>query len=655
VFACCLSLFTFKAFAIEGLHISVPSTNAVLSWPSDPSETYIVQYRQTLSATDSWATLADYYPADSSTNITFFIDPNPVQYGSSSSGGSSFAAMATGGNTMSLARATTESVASVPMAIPADGSGGAVPLVLYPPGFNLSKFLIFDRATGETVNGADYSIQAQSPLGTRVNGLHTMGSGSGGGFSPTPMGGPVPDGGSGGTVQAPETGFYQVVRDGAHLFGLTNGAILSGVVTLPIELANNGGTVSTVSITENDAPIGNSIQVTPNINPLSTTLDTTLLANGVHMISASARWDDTNGGLWEADSPPISVTVSNEISFENWMPSFGETGNTFLFRATSAHASTDWVVYVYNYTNAYLGYFYGHTDDGDISFYYDYSGTSLTNNPKFSFEIATEYVDPPTPPTFKVTDPWSGPGAWVAVEQHAWDSTYDSDMLYGELGGFIGGALGVNWTIMPPPQGQNQYSSYLAYGLTFGADNPQGDTDWQAFRNALYNPASRNLVYFGHGGPNGIGQNPANPNRFITSAEIANQLHTIPAGQANRHAFRFVFLDGCQTAKGNLPEAFGILHRENVDLNDYIAASMRPSAFAGWNATKWITFLDGYYLNYDHVTFISAVQTEMLLGNGIHDAIHNAATGWNVVWSFNWVNQMAVYGFWDLHFGQYNN
>lgn len=118
---------------------------------------------------------------------------------------------------------------------------------------------------------------------------------------------------------------------------------------------------------------------------------------------------------------------------------------------------------------------------------------------------------------------------------------------------------------------------------------------------------------------------------------------------------RFVFLDGCQTAKGNLPEAFGILHRENVDLNDYIAASMRPSAFAGWHAEKWIDFLNGSYINYDHVNFITAVQTEMALGNGIHDAIHNAATGWNVVFSFNWVNQMGVYGFWDLHFGQYNN
>ena len=409
-----------------------------------------------------------------------------------------------------------------------------------------------------------------------------------------------------------------------------------------------------MSLTENDSPVGNSTQTAPLVSPGALIVDTTQMANGVHQISASARWDDTNGGLWEADSPPISVTVSNEISFENWMPSFGETGNTFLFRATSAHPDTDWVVYVYG-NNAYLGYFSGHTYDGDISFYYDYSGTFLTNISVFSFEIATEYVDPPTPPTYKVTDPWSGSGAWVAVEQHAWDGALDHNLLYVELSGFIGTAQNVGWTVMPPPQGKDEYDNWFAYGLAFGSDNPQGDTDWQTFRNALYDSRSRNLVYFGHGGPNGIGYNPWNTNRFITSTEIANRLHTIPAGQTNRHAFRFVFLDGCQTAKGNLPEAFGILHRENVDLNDYIAASMRPSAFAGWHAEKWIDFLFGNYINYDHVTFITAVQTEMLLGNGIHDAIHNAATHWNVVWSFNWINQMGVYGFWDLHFGQYNN
>jgi hypothetical protein len=57
------------------------------------------------------------------------------------------------------------------------------------------------------------------------------------------------------------------------------------------------------------------------------------------------------------------------------------------------------------------------------------------------------------------------------------------------------------------------------------------------------------------------------------------------------------------------------------------------------------------------VNFISHIQNEMLLyGNGIKTAVNNAANNYNdVYWAFTWVNQMSVYGFADLHFGQYNN
>lgn len=63
-----------QSFAIEGLKIAIQSTNVVLSWPSASSETYMIQCRHTLSVTDSWMTLADYYPpSHSGTNITYFL------------------------------------------------------------------------------------------------------------------------------------------------------------------------------------------------------------------------------------------------------------------------------------------------------------------------------------------------------------------------------------------------------------------------------------------------------------------------------------------------------------------------------------------------------------------------------------------------------
>ncbi|MGH7989150.1 MAG: hypothetical protein ACREDS_03005, partial [Limisphaerales bacterium] len=257
--------------------------------------------------------------------------------------------------------------------------------------------------------------------------------------------------------------------------------------------------------------------------------------------------------------------------------------------------------------------------------------------------------DPPMPPTFKVTDPWSGPGAWVIATQHAFDGAIDHDLLYGEFSqGFVAAAASA-FTVLPSPDGDGN-----PFAISF--QDTSEYSDWATFRQALYDPSARNLVYFGHGGPDGIGYNPHDTNVFISATEIANVLHTIPAGQTNRHAFRFVFLDGCSTGKGTLPESFGILHREVFDLDDYTYASLRPSAFVGWSADKWITFLDGTYINYDHVNFISHIQYDMLAnGDGIQDAINYAASQPDVHWAFVWLNQMKVYGFYDLHFGQYNN
>jgi hypothetical protein len=452
------------------------------------------------------------------------------------------------------------------------------------------------------------------------------------------------------------TGFYRVVRDGAYIVGLTNGTLWSGTVTLPVELGNASGSVSTLSLTENETPVGNSIQTAPAISPLALVVDTTQMSNGVHQVSASARWDDTNGNLWEADSPPVSVTVSNEISYPNWMPFFGELDNSLLIRATSAHTNTDWYIDVYDSTYSYIGTFGGHTDDGDIEVGWDLIGPygePHTNDNFFVFYITTDYADPVMPPIYKVTDPWTTTGGWVVAEQHAWDGAIDHDILYDELIGFAGEAQS-NGGVSPPIVNGDDGNQY-PFGINF--QNASENSDWATFRQALYNPASRNLVYFGHGGPNGIGYNPSNTNQFIPATEIASVLHTIPPGQTNRHAFRFVFLDGCSTGQGTLPESFGIIHRNVTDLNDYTYASLRPSAFVGWSANKWITILFGTYINYDHVNFISHIQTEMLLyGNGIQTAVSNAAENYSdVTWAFTWLNQMEVFGYYDLHFSQYNN
>jgi hypothetical protein len=603
---CCLPS---QGLAIEGLKLKIVSTNVVLSWPSDPSETYLIQYRHTLSATDSWTTLADYYPpVYSGTNITYFYDTQ-IDYGTEDVGGS--------------------------------GSGG-IPVVpsslMDTKSIDLSSSTQIPDAIIEIITPPPLRAQMGLPTVTTIESLVTS-------DGVTPMGS---TGGTSTNQTIPGTGFYRVVRDGIHLVGISNDMVLSGVVKIPIELGNASGQIVSTCISEDESPVGNSIQC-PVSNPYFITLDTTQMTNGVHQINGSARWEDTNGNDWEVDSPTLTVTTSNEVTFENWMPAFGQLGNTLLIRATSAHPVTEWEIDVYGSTNNYIGSFIGDTTNGDIGVVWDlvdYYGVQHTNDNFFNFYITTDYAGPKTPKTYKQTDPWAGTGRWVFGVQHAFDNLMDVETLYEELNGFLGAAQ-VNGGVSPTPINGNPFDIHF--------QDTQEASSWYQFRLALFDPLARNVCYFGHGGPNGLGYNQHSTNQSVTVADISNILHTLPVGQTNRHAYRFAFLDGCSTAKGTLPEAFGILHKEGVTGPDYYNASVRPSAFVGWTADKWIGFQLGNSINYDHVNFIVFIQQNMLLNGATISAAKVNAANQIPPGSFVITSQLKIFGYGDLTLGAFNN
>jgi hypothetical protein len=67
-----------QSLGIEGLRISVQCPDAILGWPSSPEETYIVQWRATLSTNTPWVTLTNSLPAAASTNWTTFVDSGRI-------------------------------------------------------------------------------------------------------------------------------------------------------------------------------------------------------------------------------------------------------------------------------------------------------------------------------------------------------------------------------------------------------------------------------------------------------------------------------------------------------------------------------------------------------------------------------------------------
>ncbi len=193
---------------IEGLKLTIRCPDVVLSWPSIEGENYIVQFRETLSTNTPWGTLTNYLPAEWGTNTTTFTHSNRVECPPEEI----------------LGRTTTEKTPpfqpDYPLVVPSDGSRAPVPLGLYPPGIDLTGYAILwpdgstDEWSAKLAEGWRVIQQAQR------NGLEPQG---------------IED------DSEPDIGFYQVVRDGVRIWGVTNIAsplVLSGMVDIPFEAGN---------------------------------------------------------------------------------------------------------------------------------------------------------------------------------------------------------------------------------------------------------------------------------------------------------------------------------------------------------------------------------------------------------------------------------
>lgn len=638
---CLLLASSTQSFAIEGLRLSVQCSNVVLSWPcqSDASESYIVQYRPSLAPGTPWQTLTSSLYSEQGTNTAYFVHENIVT-NADCGGGDSFAAME-GRDPLTRELACFDW--GVPLATRSDGTGGIVPLAIYPPGFDISSLLIFDPASADWLNGSDYrhnDVIRDGPLDP-----------------PPPPGG---GGGGGGGSMVSETGFYRVVRNGVHIVGITNGMTLSGTVTFPVEVGTESGNVVAMSLREEGSVIGDSAVMAPLGIPLHLTLDTTKMRNGTHQISAFASWnsggDEGSGVGIDEESKTYAIIVANEIAFPNWIDHFGELSDSLLITAESAHLDADWYVHIYGSEAGYIGTFGDHTTDGQIYTWWDLVGpppnyTVYNTERYFDFEITTVWsgargLSSAITRTYRQTDNWTSKGMWVVANQQAWEDTVAHEALDIASDGFAGMAEDFGLTVRP----QRPY--HESFRIGYGADVPEStrNSQWVAMRNALYHQESRNLFYFGHGDPTGIGGS-QNTNRFITAVEIASMLHTIPAGQTNRHSYRFVMLYGCETASGTLPEAFGIIHRENVPGIDYVNAALTPGAFIGWNKKQSASVISSTLL--DNARFLQHFQYEWLTGHGVSEALDRAKNNYGDVGFIN-RSRLKVFGNWNLRPLDYN-
>ena len=467
--------------------------------------------------------------------------------------------------------------------MPADGSGTAAPLAIYPVGFNLSGFIIFDPATGQWVSGNGYVVNP-TPL--------TLS----GGFQPM-------DDDSSTNVN---TGFFRVFHIPDWLVSFS-GYIFNGPTFIPVDYASPDAPTNYIDSTTvliNGQPTDDAVFTSDDID--GTTywgmgIYFDRLPNGTNTIQllTTVRQSDTLNDqtpYMTFSNAPQSIVVSNFVTYLNSSDLI--LSNTYTFNAQSTVTNVDWEIDIYGANGDFVNSHTEHSDDGNISWTWDltdYNGDSRNDD-----------GDPFFYPYITIGDPtggWTPPLASQFPSSGSWLFAYlDNDYDDGSSN-YIGADYYYTNGIHRMEGGPIEWSiGTWDYPIKFGRVYAQTirDASWQTLeQNYLQRWAIRNFYYYGHGSPNSIGgdENTVDGSNYITGsinlpgghAYLTSQwVHDNVTFNKSYGAipFRFVFLDGCDTAGGNWPWAWGIPNQ--VETLDYYrnaanATGARPLAFCGWD------------------------------------------------------------------------
>jgi hypothetical protein len=172
---------------------------------------------------------------------------------------------------------------------------------------------------------------------------------------------------NGSGFQASPPGFFRVVRNGVHCIGLTNGQVVSGTVTIPLEIAAPDGdpiTGAVLQVEGNPAPGGAALQGANNL--WTFTWDTTAIPNGIHQVTAAVIFGEDATDIEMTNS--LTVAITNVLSFPYYFTQEYGVGNEMWVYAQTIQPNIYWEVDVYASQTNYLGYFDDYSSDGSINF-----------------------------------------------------------------------------------------------------------------------------------------------------------------------------------------------------------------------------------------------------------------------------------------------
>ena len=575
-----------KSRAVVGQSLQIQGTNLVLSWPSPGGyQEYLIQYRQSLDPSSSWSELANNYFANGTDRTTYTIvgvvPAPPIASGGGGEGTN---------DPPPLPMSATSAEPTEPMAVPADGSGSIVPLAIYLPDTDLSGFLIYDPTVSDWVSGATYvrPAPALSAVGASL-----------------PRNGPMASGPDPADSDPPSPGFYRVFHIPDWAFNVTN-YTYDGPWFFPVDFADCMDRIDNVKVLLNDAETDQA-QFMPYVLSNGQTnwgmgIYFDRIPNGVWTIQlvSALRLNDLvgDGELYLTLANQVrTITVNNQITFTNWNDVIW--GDSYTFNAQVANPSSDWSIDIYDAWGNYVNTGSGHTTNGQITWTWDL--TDYLGNPRTDFDSDPMFYSETTfstagngPATTRanpsIWGEYPAAGDWLVSFQDRW---YIDDWGYpADCQGKYVEAMG---SVYDGPIFKGDQARWLP--LAFGTNvysQAQRDAAWANLKSCLGLPWSRNWYYQGHGGPYSIGadNDVLGTNGLpVTSAFQPNSKAHLTSQQVKQEIgscrYRFVFLDGCKTATGDWPAAFGI-DKAGHTLDYYTTTNtnpkrLRPAVFAGWN------------------------------------------------------------------------
>jgi hypothetical protein len=473
-------------------------------------------------------------------------------------------------------------------------------------------------------------------------------------------------------------GFYRVFHV-PNLPASLGTAIIQGLTFVPIDYADYVDRVVSTEVIVN----GQASELTArNTRTFNNTVYegvdffTDLTTNGswqAHLLTTIRLEDEVNEftPTLTFTGKTVTVNISNAVYFTNWEATI--VGSTTTFEAFSIVPNVNWTIEVYDVVDDFVISHSGSTTDGRISWTWDLRDfTGMLRNdweydPVFYPEItisipgsgggATAAAAQPTPR--KALD-YPTEGTWVIAYQDRVQNPAARPDYQASMEEIAGGPA--FWDIL-------RTIRLLRYGTN--TTQTQRNDSWLSFRADLTTSSARNYYYQGHGAgtliggdidsldasgnPTGARITGTSSRAYLTTEWVRNNI------TFNRYTgarlMRFVFLDGCETAKGDWPQAFGVPKLTNT-LAYYTAPNRRPnsrpSAFVGWEkivggSPQWGT-TSGYRLFRGDWMFHWALNNEDL-----DEAFNNARleSGWITQQLMN--EALRIYGYNQMGFLDYNN